>query len=136
MREKIKKKTVLCKLLAQRSTILLLTNDSPCEKQSESKTSNSGIRQKENERQRFQYRPTSGSQRFRDVEMSANRDHRLKDKDIIELKRAVNKLKKTCDAIEGDIAGFGDDWIVVTPSFAQVHRTTEVAEVKEERPFQ
>jgi len=60
----------------------------------------------------------------------------LKDKDIIELKRAVNKLKKTCDAIEGDIAGFGDDWIVVTPSFAQVHRTTEVAEVKEERPFQ
>ena len=60
----------------------------------------------------------------------------LKDKDIVELKRAVNKLKKTCDAIEGDIAGFGDDWIVVTPSFAQVHRTTEVAEVKEEKPFQ
>ncbi len=60
----------------------------------------------------------------------------IKDKDIVELKRAVNKLKKTCDAIEGDIAGFGDDWIVVTPSFAQVYRTTEVAEVKEERPFQ
>jgi len=60
----------------------------------------------------------------------------IKDKDIIELKRAVNKIKKTCDAIEGDIAGFGDDWIVVTPSFAQVHRSTEVAEVKEERPFQ
>lgn len=46
----------------------------------------------------------------------------IRDKDIIELKRAVNKLKKTCDAIEGDIAGFGEDWIVVTPSFAQVHR--------------
>lgn len=46
----------------------------------------------------------------------------LKDKDIIELKRAVNKLKKTCDAINGDIAGFGEDWIVATPSFAQVHR--------------
>ena len=60
----------------------------------------------------------------------------LKDKDIVELKRAVNKLKKTCDAIEGDIAGFGDDWIVVTPSFAHVHRSTNVAEVKEERPFQ
>ena len=60
----------------------------------------------------------------------------LKDKDIVELKRAVNKLKKTCDAIEGDIAGFGEDWIVVTPSFAQVHRTTEIEEVKEERPFQ
>ena len=50
----------------------------------------------------------------------------LKDKDIIELKRAVNKLKKTCDAINGDIAGFGEDWIVITPSFARVHRSTEV----------
>ena len=46
----------------------------------------------------------------------------LKEKDIIELKRAVNKLKKTCDAIDGDIAGFGEDWIVATPSFASVHR--------------
>jgi len=46
----------------------------------------------------------------------------LKDKDIVELKRAINKLKKTCDAIEGDIAGFGEDWIVVTPNFAEVHR--------------
>ena len=55
----------------------------------------------------------------------------LKDRDIVELKRAVNKLKKTCDAIEGDIAGFGDDWIVVTPSFAHIYRTTETAEVKE-----
>lgn len=46
----------------------------------------------------------------------------LKDKDLIELKRAINKLKKTTDAIEGDIAGFGDDYVVVTPSFAQVYR--------------
>lgn len=46
----------------------------------------------------------------------------LKDKDLVELKRAINKLKKTCEAVEGDIAGFGEDWIVVTPSFAQVYR--------------
>lgn len=46
----------------------------------------------------------------------------LKNNDMIELKRVVNKLKKTCDAIGGDIAGFGDDWLVVTPAFAQVHR--------------
>ena len=46
----------------------------------------------------------------------------LKDKDIMELKRAVGKLKKTCDAIEGDIAGFGEDWLVITPSFAKIHR--------------
>ncbi len=54
----------------------------------------------------------------------------LKDKDIIELKRAVNKLKKTCDAIEGDIAGFGEDWIVITPSFAQIYRTTQTEDVQ------
>ncbi|NJL44308.1 MAG: cell division protein SepF [Nitrosarchaeum sp.] len=47
----------------------------------------------------------------------------LKDKDLVELKRAINKLKKTCEAIEGDIAGFGDDYVVVTPSFASIFRT-------------
>src|SRR3989338_338651 len=46
----------------------------------------------------------------------------LKDKDLVELKRAINKLKKTCDAIEGDIAGFGDDWIAAVPQFAKIHR--------------
>src|SRR3989338_5605924 len=46
----------------------------------------------------------------------------LKDKDLVELKRAVNKLKKTCEAIEGDIAGFGEDWIVVTPNTASIYR--------------
>ena len=46
----------------------------------------------------------------------------LKDKDLVELKRAVSKLKKTCEAIEGDIAGFGEDWIVAAPGFAQIYR--------------
>ena len=46
----------------------------------------------------------------------------LKDKDLVELKRAINKLKKTTDAIEGDIAGFGEDFIVVTPAHVKVQR--------------
>lgn len=46
----------------------------------------------------------------------------LKEKDLLELKRCINKLKKTCEAIEGDIAGFGDDYIVVTPNFAEIYR--------------
>ena len=60
----------------------------------------------------------------------------LKDKDLIELKRAINKLKKTTETINGDIAGFGEDWIVITPSFAKIFRTGQVAEVKatEEKP--
>lgn len=48
----------------------------------------------------------------------------LKDKDLVELKRAINKLKKTCDAVDGDIAGFGDDYIVVAPSFAKIYRAS------------
>ena len=56
----------------------------------------------------------------------------LKEKDLIELKRAINKLKKTTEAIEGDIAGFGEDYIVVTPSFASIHREKEIEEIKEE----
>ena len=55
----------------------------------------------------------------------------IKERDIVELKRAVNKLKKTCDAIEGDIAGFGDDWIVVTPGFAKIYRSAETEEVED-----
>ena len=55
----------------------------------------------------------------------------LKEKDLIELKRAINKLKKTTDAIEGDIAGFSDDYIVITPGFAQIyHSKGSTAEIK------
>ena len=56
----------------------------------------------------------------------------LKDKDLIELKRGINKLKKTTNAIDGEIAGFGEDYIVVAPSFAQIYRTKETSEVKSE----
>ena len=55
----------------------------------------------------------------------------LKDKDLVELKRAINKLKKTTDAVEGEIAGFGEDYIVITPTFAQIYRSKDTKEVKE-----
>jgi SepF-like predicted cell division protein (DUF552 family) len=56
----------------------------------------------------------------------------LKDKDLVELKRAINKLKKTADAIEGEIAGFGDDFLVVTPSFASIYRSKHMTTVHAE----
>ena len=56
----------------------------------------------------------------------------LKDKDLVELKRAINKLKKTCDAIDGDIAGFGDDYIVVSPSFAEIYRSKHTQKIEEQ----
>lgn len=55
----------------------------------------------------------------------------LKDKDLVELKRAINKLKKTSDAIDGDIAGFGDNWIAAVPSFAHIYRHKPKEEKKE-----
>jgi len=54
----------------------------------------------------------------------------LKTKDVIELKRAVQKIKKTVDALEGSIAGFGDNTIIATPKFAEIAKVTEVAKVK------
>jgi len=56
----------------------------------------------------------------------------LKERDLIELKRAINKLKKTCDAVEGDIAGFGEDYLVAVPNFAQIYRSKDTEEVKEQ----
>jgi len=47
----------------------------------------------------------------------------LREKDIVELKRAINKLKKTADAMDGDIAGFSEDFIVIAPSFAEIYRS-------------
>jgi SepF-like predicted cell division protein (DUF552 family) len=46
----------------------------------------------------------------------------LRQKDISELKRAVDKLKKTCSAIDGDIIGIDEDFLVMTPSFARIWR--------------
>jgi SepF-like predicted cell division protein (DUF552 family) len=56
----------------------------------------------------------------------------LKEKDLIELKRAISKLKKTCDAIEGDVAGFGEDYLVAVPNFAEIYRTKNTEEVRAE----
>jgi len=46
----------------------------------------------------------------------------IKSKDVLELKRAISKIKKTADALEGSIAGFGENVIIVTPQFADIYR--------------
>ena len=46
----------------------------------------------------------------------------LRAKDVIELKRAISKIKKTADALEGSIAGFGENTIIVTPQFAEIYK--------------
>jgi len=46
----------------------------------------------------------------------------LKEKDMGELKRAVEKLKKSVIANNGDIAGVESDWLIITPEYAAVER--------------
>ena len=46
----------------------------------------------------------------------------LRKRDPLELKRAVAKIKKTADALEGSIAGFGEHMIIVAPSFAKIFK--------------
>ena len=47
----------------------------------------------------------------------------IKTKDVIELKRAIAKIKKTVEAMEGSIAGFGENVIIATPQFAEVFKS-------------
>ena len=46
----------------------------------------------------------------------------LREKNIGELKRAIQKLKKGAVAMNGDIVGVDDNFLVLTPQFAKVYR--------------
>ena len=46
----------------------------------------------------------------------------LRERDLTELKRAIDKLRKTMVAMNGGIVGIDEDYIMLTPSFAHVVR--------------
>ncbi len=46
----------------------------------------------------------------------------LKEKDLGELKRSVEKIKKTVTAQNGDIVGVEQDWLILAPEFTRVGR--------------
>ena len=48
----------------------------------------------------------------------------LKEKDIGELKRAVDKLKKSIMANNGDIVGIEQDWLILTSHAVNVNRAS------------
>lgn len=52
----------------------------------------------------------------------------LRKKDPIELKRAVSKIKKTVSALGGSIAGFTENTVIATPSFAKISKETSKKE--------
>lgn len=60
----------------------------------------------------------------------------LKSKDVIELKRAISKIKKTIEALEGTIAGFGENTVIATPSFARIMKGEVAEQQKEDLGFE
>ncbi len=58
----------------------------------------------------------------------------LKQKDPIELKRAISKIKKTVDALEGSIAGH-ENIVIVAPSFAKIEKQQEIVKKEPEDKF-
>jgi len=46
----------------------------------------------------------------------------LRQKNVNELKRALERIKRTCDAVGGDVVGAGEDWIIVSPAMAKIVR--------------
>lgn len=60
----------------------------------------------------------------------------LRKKDPIELKRAISKIKKTVDAMEGSIAGFGESTVIITPAFAKIDKEVSKPKPKEKKAFE
>ena len=46
----------------------------------------------------------------------------LKDTNMDELKQSVNRIKTAVTSLNGDIAGVGEEWLIITPKTAKVHR--------------
>lgn len=67
-------------------------------------------------------------QKLRDESIVWVNIHPLKNKDMADLKRAVNRLKKTVKAVDGDMAGVDEEWIVVCPEYATIERSGKVGD--------
>jgi len=48
--------------------------------------------------------------------------HLLRNKDPDELRRAVDKLKKTVEAVNGELVGFHENWILAAPKNVHIHK--------------
>ena len=55
----------------------------------------------------------------------------IRQRDLSELRRIIERLKKTIVALDGDMIGAGEEFLVLTPAFARIYRG-EVKQEKEE----
>lgn len=56
----------------------------------------------------------------------------LKENDVIDLRRAVNKLKAVAAEISGDIVGLSGNWVVVTPHPITIEKTPASVQMAKE----
>ncbi len=60
--------------------------------------------------------------KLRDGDVLLIKTKDLREKDVNELKRVIERIQRTCAAINGDIVGVGDDWLVATPATVKIAR--------------
>ena len=48
--------------------------------------------------------------------------HLLRNKDPDELRRAIDKLKKTIEAVNGELVGFHENWVLAAPKNVHIHK--------------
>ena len=48
--------------------------------------------------------------------------HLLRNKDPDELRRAIDKLKKTVEAVSGELVGFHENWVLAAPKNVHIHK--------------
>jgi SepF-like predicted cell division protein (DUF552 family) len=46
----------------------------------------------------------------------------LKEKNIDELKNAINKIKTSTSMFKGDVVGVSDEWVIITPPSVEIKR--------------
>jgi SepF-like predicted cell division protein (DUF552 family) len=69
------------------------------------------------------YRDVERVQKFlREGDIIFLRIKRLRERDIGELKRSVERLRRTSVAMNGDIIGVDEDFLILTPSYAKIFR--------------
>jgi hypothetical protein len=47
---------------------------------------------------------------------------RMKERDLGELKRSIERLRRAATSMNGDIVGVDEEFLILTPSFAKVYR--------------
>ena len=48
--------------------------------------------------------------------------HLLRNKDPDELRRSIDKVKKTCEAVDGELVGFHENWVLAAPRNVHIHK--------------